>query len=209
MNVQAQLWQAEPTGTSYGEAASSHNKLLSMHRWANWIAGFSGEFARSAITRFLPRPHPPGEGTLVMDPFAGVGTTLIEANRLGLDSIGFEINPFAALVCRVKLGAADVCLAELQDVVLGYDSFMAGAAGREPYSSPPAGFKSRIPFFSPAVERKVLLTLDYMDGLPPQVKDIFRVAFASVMVEFSNYSLTSRPSAPVQARASRWWTTPT
>ena len=38
-----------------------------------------------------------------------------------------------------------------------------------------------------------------MDGLPSQVKDIFRVAFASVMVEFSNYSyepsLGTRPGA--------------
>ena len=134
-----------------------------------------------------------------MDPFAGVGTTLVEANRLGLDSVGFEINPFAALVCRVKLGAVDVCLRELQESVKGYKGFMESADSREPHSSPPDGFRSRIPFFSPAVERKVLLTLDYMDGLPPRIKDIFRVAFASVMVEFSNYSyepsLGTRPGA--------------
>ena len=136
---------------------------------------------------------------MVMDPFAGVGTTLVEANRLGLDSVGFEINPFAALVCRVKLGAVDVCLRELQESVKSYKGFMEGEDDREPHSSPPAGFRSRIPFFSPAVERKVLLTLDYMDDLPPRVKDIFRVAFASVMVEFSNYSyepsLGTRPGA--------------
>ena len=203
MSVQGHLWQAEPTGGAYGEAASSHNKSLAMHRWANWIAGFSGEFARSAITRFLPPTHsnplPEGEGTLVMDPFAGVGTTLVEANRLGLGSIGFEINPFAALVCRVKLGAADVPLRDLQYSVSGYESFMEGSDRREPYSSPPAEFRSRIPFFSPPVERKVLLTLDYMNGLPLRIKDIFRVAFASVMVDFSNYSyepsLGTRPAA--------------
>ena len=134
-----------------------------------------------------------------MDPFAGVGTTLVEANRMGLDSVGFEINPFAALVCRVKLGAVDVCLRELQESVKGYKGFMESSDGREPHSSPPAGFRSRIPFFSPAVERKVLFTLDYMDDLPPRIKDIFRVAFASVMVEFSNYSyepsLGTRPGA--------------
>ena len=203
MNLWEHDWQAGFPDTGYGEAASGRNKTLSMHRWANWIAGFSGEFANSAITQFLSRPHPnslpEGEGTLVMDPFAGVGTTLVEANRLGLECIGFEINPFAALVCRVKLGAANVCLAELQDAVRGYDSFMAGAALREPHSSPPTGFRSRIPFFSPTVERKVLLTLDYMGDLPPRIKDIFRVAFASVMVEFSNYSyepsLGTRPGA--------------
>ena len=196
MNVQAQLWQAEPAGRNYGEAASSHNKSLSMHRWANWIAGFSGEFARSAINRFSPHPS---QSRTVLDPFAGVGTTLVEANRLGLESIGFEINPFAALVCRVKLGAADVSLRDLQDSVRGYKDFMEGADAREPHTSPPAGFRSRIPFFSRPVERKVLLTLDYMHGLSPQIEDIFRVAFASVMVDFSNYSyepsLGTRPAA--------------
>ena len=136
MNGQAQFWQAEPQGSSYGNAASSHNKALSMHRWANWIAGFSGEFANSAIVQFLPGEigQNNGRSGVVLDPFAGVGTTLVEANRLGLDCIGFEINPFAALVCRVKLGAADVCLDDLQDAVKGYDSFMAGrrwaAAGK-------------------------------------------------------------------------------
>ena len=143
-----------PSSGGYGEAASSHNKSLAMHRWAHWIAGFSGEFARNAITRFLPRPQSNPlslrEGTLVMDPFAGVGTTLVEASRLGLDNVGFEINPFAALVCRVKLGAADVSLQELQDSVNGYIGFMEGVDGREPHSSPPAGFRSRIPFFLPA-----------------------------------------------------------
>ena len=38
----------------------------------------------------------------VLDPFAGVGTTLIEALKHGDDAVGFEINPYAALACRVK-----------------------------------------------------------------------------------------------------------
>ena len=208
MNTRARPRQAGTStsataGGSYGDAASSHNKTLSMHRWANWIAGFSGEFARNAITQFmLPASLAASSEKadfVVLDPFAGVGTTLVEANRLGLNSVGFEINPFAALVCRVKLSAAGVCLRQLRDCVAGYESFMESASGQKPQSSPPAGFRSRIPFFSPAVERKVLLSLDYMAYLPPPVKDLFRVAFASVMVEFSNYSyepsLSTRPAA--------------
>ena len=197
------MGQSGPPDNGYGDAASSHNKSLSMHRWANWIAGFSGEFARSVITQFAPSDHPPaGSGQAeytVLDPFAGVGTTLLEANRLGLRAVGFEINPFAALVCRVKLGAANISLPDLRDSVKGYERFMQGAAGREPRSSPPGGFRSRIPFFSPAVERKVLLTLDYINDLPERINDLFRVAFASVMVDFSNYtyepSLGTRPGA--------------
>ena len=198
MPMQTHLWETGAQG-SYGEASSSHNRSLSIHRWAKWIAGFSGEFARSAIVRNLPAFERGKANFTVMDPFAGVGTTLVEASRLGLNSIGFEINPFAALVCRVKMGAADVCLRELNEKINQYESFISGTAGREPNSSPPAGFKSRIPFFSPAVERKVLFTLDYMDELPRGSNDIFTVAFASVMVDFSNYtyepSLGTRPAA--------------
>lgn len=102
-------------------------------------------------------------------------------------------------MCRVKLGATDIRLRELQGAVRGYECFMESAEGREPESSPPVGFKSRIPFFSPTVERKVLLTQDYINDLSPQIKDLFNVALASVMVEFSNYtyepSLGSRPGA--------------
>ncbi len=203
MDVQPKLWQAGPPGNGYGEASSSRNKSLSMHRWANWIAGFSGEFAHNAITQFLPSTLPAessdAPGYVVLDPFAGVGTTLVEANRLGLESIGFEINPFAALVCRVKLGSVDIPLEDLKSSLDDYETFIGGTDGRVPHSSPPAGFKSRIPFFSPAVERKVLFTLDYLNELRPQIRDIFSVALASVMVEFSNYtyepSLGSRPGA--------------
>ena len=173
---------------SYGEAAASHNKSLSIHRWCPWIAGFSGEFAHNAIAQYLPFPR---RDSVVLDPFAGVGTTLVEANRLGINAAGFELNPFAALVCKVKLASGNIPLSELANGIDGYREFMGAQASRPhlaPRHSPPPGFKSRIPFFSPAVERKVLLTLDYMDGLEPSIREIFNVALSSVIVGFSNYS---------------------
>ena len=127
---------------------------------------------------------------------------MVEANRLGANSIGFEINPFAALVCRVKLEALHVNLADFRDAVDGYKDFMEYSADYNPRRCIPSGFKSRIPFFSPSVERKVLATLDYIDSLAEEIRDLFKVAFASVMVEFSNYtyepSLGTRPGAGKQ-----------
>jgi len=39
----------------------------------------------------------------VLDPYFGSGTVLVEGKKLGLNVIGFDINPFAELITRVKL----------------------------------------------------------------------------------------------------------
>lgn len=47
-------------------------------------------------------------GIDVADPFMGGGTPLIEANRLGCDVRGFDINPMAAWIVREEIKALDV-----------------------------------------------------------------------------------------------------
>lgn len=41
-------------------------------------------------------------GDTVIDPFAGSGTTLVEALRLGRNAIGIDANPLSEIICRVK-----------------------------------------------------------------------------------------------------------
>lgn len=41
-------------------------------------------------------------GTVVFDPFCGSGTTLVEAQRAGFESIGVDLNPIACLISRIK-----------------------------------------------------------------------------------------------------------
>jgi len=43
------------------------------------------------------------EGDIILDPFAGSGTTLIQASELGLHSIGIDISEFNCLISKVKL----------------------------------------------------------------------------------------------------------
>src|SRR5258707_1772499 len=83
------------------------NKTAPIHRWVDWIAGFSSDCAGQVIDDFIvsPRQH---RKALILDPFAGVATTLVEAQRRGIRSVGFEINPFAALVAQAKLTATYV-----------------------------------------------------------------------------------------------------
>ena len=44
---------------------------------------------------------------LVADPFMGGGTPLVEANRVGCDVLGFDINPMAAWIVREEIEHLD------------------------------------------------------------------------------------------------------
>ncbi|MDD2806503.1 MAG: DNA methyltransferase [Elusimicrobiales bacterium] len=45
------------------------------------------------------------KGTAVLDPFCGSGTSIAEAQRLGLKTIGVDLNPIACLITRVRTGS--------------------------------------------------------------------------------------------------------
>lgn len=74
------------------------NLSLPIHRWFRYSAGFSAAWARELIDREKAN----GRQT-ILDPFAGSGTTLIEAEGAGLCSIGVEAHPFVARVASTKL----------------------------------------------------------------------------------------------------------
>jgi hypothetical protein len=47
------------------------------------------------------------EGDIILDPFSGSGTTLAQANELGMHAIGIDISAFNTLLANVKVGKVD------------------------------------------------------------------------------------------------------
>jgi SAM-dependent methyltransferase len=206
------------------DAAAAQNKSLPVHRWVPWIAGFSAQFVEDAIEAYLPKM---GRGQhQVLDPFAGVGTTMVEALKAGCNTIGYEINAFAVLAARAKANCVDLSSVgfakqvdafrcALQRFESGIDRRWA-AGGAEAMATVletlgtarPSGFRSRIPFFSPPIEAKFLYALGRAAALPEPGRTLFRAALGATMISYSNYSyepsLSSRPGAgkPVIENAS-------
>ncbi|MBL8163923.1 MAG: site-specific DNA-methyltransferase, partial [Anaerolineae bacterium] len=181
------------------DPAFASNKILPIHRWIPWIAGFSKEFVAGAIDQHLQLE----KGT-ILDPFAGVGTTLVEGMLRGHNVIGFEINPYPYLATKTKLNIANVDLDEFIGQIAHFRAFYESSvrAHRAPQSSAPHGFQSRVPFFSPRVLEKVLYVQDFIGKLEdPLMIDLFRLAFTSTMVTYSNYSY--EPSLATRASSGK------
>ena len=182
------------------DTAFSENHDRTLHRWVPWIAGFSGSFVAGVLDSVRTR-----RGRMrVLDPFAGVGTTLIEALKQGDDAVGYEINPYAALACRVKADANRYDLAAVETAITQFEEYGEDESWlhTSPVTEPPDGFRSRVPFFSQTVEQQVLACMDFIaQRTTGWLRDLFRVAFGSVMVGFSNYSY--EPSLGTRAGAGK------
>src|SRR6266545_282818 len=130
------------TAAGFRDPAFSKNRQLPLHRWVPWVAGFSAGFVDDCLKKYLS--NSPREDTWVLDPFAGVGTTLLEAYTQGLNVIGFEINPYAALAAKLKLEALHIPKESLCKHIAAFERFMEKSCSRNdrclPRSRPPSGF---------------------------------------------------------------------
>jgi len=62
---------------------------------------FALSFPSSIVSQILGQFSPPSDA-LILDPFCGTGTTLVECKRKGFNSIGIDANPVCTLAARVK-----------------------------------------------------------------------------------------------------------
>lgn len=80
-----------------------------IHRWFRYQAGFSFELVSAFLDLFNI-----GEGDEVLDPFGGVGTTVVEAKKKGATAHGVEVHPFISWVAEQKTNW-DIDISELQE----------------------------------------------------------------------------------------------
>lgn len=173
--MQVPLIEIPSQSNGLRDSSFSKNRCLPIHRWVPWIAGFSSEFVADCISKYLPSESK--RQSWVMDPFAGVGTTLVEAYTQGFNVLGFEINPYAALASTVKLQASCIDAKAVRAQPYAFERLMrvrCGSTNGNPRAKAPEGFSGRTQLSSPAVERKVLFALDFINGIQiPIIRDLF------------------------------------
>ena len=87
---------------SWSESALPQSERTKhVHGLHPYLGKFPPQLAEALIRRHCP------PGGLVLDPFCGSGTTLVEAVGLGRDAVGCDISAFNALLTREKTRAHD------------------------------------------------------------------------------------------------------
>lgn len=146
-------------------------------------AKFIGEIPRAFIQSLAIPP-----GTVVLDPFCGSGTTLVEAQRAGLAAIGIDLNPIACLISKVKTQSIAIGFPEAVDEVIK----ISRSLRRLP--------SSRIPnidhWFKPDIQHAVgaLGAAIAMPAFEPW-QDHLRLALSSILVRVSNQESDTRYAA--------------
>ncbi|MHA2230970.1 MAG: DNA methyltransferase [Candidatus Hodarchaeales archaeon] len=67
---------------------------------------YLGKFIPQLAEFFLKKAFKPGDW--ILDPFVGSGTTIVEANVLGIHSLGIDISEFNCLMTRAKIAKYDL-----------------------------------------------------------------------------------------------------
>ncbi|MCB9430568.1 MAG: DNA modification methylase [Ardenticatenaceae bacterium] len=91
---------------------------LPVHRWFRYSAGYSANWVETLIKdkkQFV-------SNLAVLDPFAGIGTTLVASNVQKIRSFGFEAHPFIYRIARTKLRAIEL---DDREAIELYDEFFS------------------------------------------------------------------------------------
>ena len=112
-----------------------------VHRLHPYLGKFVPQLVETLLARYVPsRAH-------VLDPFAGSGTTLVQALESGHDATGVEIAAFNCLLAEVKTRRYNLFVLEreVRDAVARLDAFETGEADAGPWFAPAAA--SELVFF--------------------------------------------------------------
>lgn len=74
------------------------NKNRPIHRWFKYLQGFSADLVDSFLIEWEVN-----ENHIILDPFCGVGTTLLSCQNKGIPSVGIDISPVALMAANEKI----------------------------------------------------------------------------------------------------------
>ena len=147
------------------------------HCYHTYPAMMIPQIARTLIEKYKPK----GRLDLILDPYMGSGTTLVEASLAGINSIGTDLNPLARLMGKVKttLYNNESILKQFREIQTELIFYTKDKVKERNFD--------RISNYSFWYNEDTLLKLSYLSQLIKNVKDkdFFNVVLSEVVREVS------------------------
>jgi hypothetical protein len=159
--TQTQLYGELDLALSWSERdLPERERTKHVHRLHPYLGKFVPQLVEALLTRYVRA------GARVLDPFAGSGTTLVQALESGYDAVGVDIAAFNALLISVKTREHDLDALDADVRELGP---RLGCS-----DEPPTGFARE--WFAPQAAGELLHFRSLLAGRPSQ--DVLRVVLA-------------------------------
>ncbi len=144
------------------------------------------------------------EGDLIVDPFGGCGTTLVESKVMGRPSVGVDINPVAVLITKAKITPIDP-----QKIEKAFAALKAKLGTYNKDTKVKAPEHERIDYwFKLEEKRKLAFIFAEISKLKDQdIKDFFFCGFSNILKNCSIWlqksnkptrDMNKKPSDPIQ-----------
>jgi DNA modification methylase len=151
------------------------NKDIPRHNWFEYKQGYGEDL----VVRIIEKEKP-NKSSYILDPFAGVGTTNLVAQTLGFKSIGFDINPVAALAARVK-----TIFFKSDQIKLIQDSIKKFNPKKISHNIPQSPLLEKS--FDPNTFNQLMLIKGFYENVSDEsVRDFFKLAYLSIIEDCSN-----------------------
>jgi DNA methylase len=162
--TQAALYRELDLDLSWSEAElPERERTKHVHRLHPYLGKFIPQLVEAVLDRYF------ASGSRVLDPFAGSGTTLVQALESGMDAAGADIAAFNCLLMRVKTASYDLfgLERELRDVLARVENASAGSVR-------PNSYVRR--WYAPQAARELLAFRELIPGY--EYQDVLRVVLA-------------------------------
>lgn len=111
------LEQLTPIAKAEASSRQNYRPIYSLHKW--WAQRLGSVFRTIGLSTFMETNDPKEvwehyfqknnfANKIVLDPFMGGGTTIVELNRLGAKTIGIDINPVSWWTVREEMQDIDI-----------------------------------------------------------------------------------------------------
>ena len=156
-----------------------------IHQWYSYVEGFSWGFIQKVFEECNVKSN-----SIILDPFSGSGSTLVESSLAGIKSYGYDINPFMTFASKTKTNFS-IPGENLKKELLRFYGKIESYSKLNSLQPKDVGlselFANNI-VFGEKILPKILFMKKYLSSIKNKdIQDFFTLAFCSIMVEISNY----------------------